>query len=101
MRKRPRAEWLKLLDGAGVPGSPLHKLSELSDHPHLRESGMRFDYVHPVLGALSGISQPIRIDSERMPFRTPPPLHGQHSADILQELNYTKEEIDRITQAGR
>jgi len=101
MRKRPRAEWLKLLDGAGVPGSPLHKLSELSDHPHLRESGMRFDYVHPVLGALSGISQPIRIDSERMPFRTPPPLHGQHSADILQGLNYTKEEIDRITQAGR
>jgi crotonobetainyl-CoA:carnitine CoA-transferase CaiB-like acyl-CoA transferase len=101
MRKRTRAEWLKLLDEAGVPNSPLHKLSELSDHPHIRESGMRFDYEHPVLGRLSGIAQPIRINSERMPFRTPPPLHGQHTAEILQELNYTADEIALITNAVR
>ena len=101
MRKHSRADWLKLLDKAGVPNSPLHKLSELSDHPHIRESGMRFDYAHPVLGPLSGIAQPIRIDSERMPFRTPPPLHGEHSADILRELNYSAEEIARLTHNER
>lgn len=101
MRKRGRTEWLELLDKAGVPNSPLHKISELSNHPHIRESGMRFDYLHPVLGPLSGIAQPIRIDSERMPFRTPPPLHGQHTEEILRELNYTDESIARITQALR
>ena len=98
MRKHTRSDWIKLLDKAGVPNSPLHKLSELSDHPHMRASGMRFDYAHPVLGPLSGIAQPIRIDRERMPFRTPPPLHGEHSADILRELNYSAEKIASLTR---
>lgn len=98
MRKRVRTEWLELLDKAGVPNSPLHKLSELFNHSHIRESGMRFDYLHPLLGPLSGIAQPIRIDSERMPFRTPP-LHGQHTSEILRKLNYTDEATARITEA--
>jgi crotonobetainyl-CoA:carnitine CoA-transferase CaiB-like acyl-CoA transferase len=96
MRSRPRDAWLKALEEAGIPSSPLHTLGELSEHPHTRASGMRFDYEHPTLGALSGIAQPLRFDGERMAMRRPPPLHGEHSAEVLREIDYGEEDIARL-----
>ena len=101
MRSRPRDVWLEALDRAGIPSSPLHTLGELSEHPHTRASGMRFEYEHPVLGALSGIAQPLRIDGERMPLRRPPPLHGEHSAEVLREIGYSDEQVTRLLDAGK
>lgn len=86
LRTRPRDEWLKAFDEAGIPSSPLHTLGELSEHPHTIASGMRFEYQHPQLGTLGGIAQPLRIDGARMPLRRPPPLHGEHTQEVLDEL---------------
>lgn len=93
---RPRDEWLAALDNAGIPSSPLHTLGELSEHPHTRASGMKFDYEHPVLGKLQGVSQPLRFDGERSKMRRPPPMHGEHSHEILKELGYNDEDIKAL-----
>ena len=96
MRTKERDIWLKELDAAGIPSSPLHTLGELSSHPHTAASGMKFDYVHPVLGPLHGVAQPVRFDGERAAMRRPPPLHGEHSREILTELGYSSEEVDAL-----
>ena len=93
---RPRDAWLKALDDAGIPSSPLHTLGELSEHPHTLASGMKFDYEHPVLGKLQGVAQPLRFDGERSKMRRPPPMHGEHSHEILKELGYSAEEIQAL-----
>lgn len=97
---RPRDVWLQELDRTGIPSSPLHTLGELSDHPHTRASGMKFDYNHPVLGKLGGIAQPLRFDGERTELRRPPPLHGEHNHEILSELGYSEQEIGALSQTG-
>jgi crotonobetainyl-CoA:carnitine CoA-transferase CaiB-like acyl-CoA transferase len=99
MRRRPRAEWLSLLDGAGIPCSPLHTLGELSSHPQAAESGMVYDTVHPALGALRSVAQPLRFDGSRTRMRRPAPMIGEHTREVLVELGYTAHEIDVMTSS--
>jgi len=96
MRRRGRGAWLQALDEAGIPCSPLHTLGELSAHPHTRESGMVFEYEHPVLGRLGTVAQPLRFDGERAVVRRPAPMHGEHTREILAELGYAEADIARL-----
>ena len=100
MKRRRRADWLQILDEAGIPCSPLHTLGELSSHPHTRESGMVFEYMHPTLGQLRSVAQPLRFDGVRTGLRRPTPQHGEHTEEVLQEIGFSKEEIAAMENAG-
>jgi crotonobetainyl-CoA:carnitine CoA-transferase CaiB-like acyl-CoA transferase len=100
LRRHGREHWLRVLDDAGIPCAPLHTLGELADHPHTRDSGMAFDYDHPAFGALRGIAQPVRIDGERPALRRPPPLRGEHTRQVLQELGLEANEIEQLLASG-
>ena len=100
MLQRRRAEWLLALDEAGIPCSPLHTLGELSAHPQASESGMVFETLHPVLGALRAVAQPLRFDGSRTGMHRPSPMHGEHTREILAELGYPPPEIEAIFAAA-
>ncbi|HTQ01646.1 MAG TPA: CaiB/BaiF CoA-transferase family protein [Casimicrobiaceae bacterium] len=92
LRQRPREEWLRELDAAGIPCSPVNTLGELSAHPHTRESGMVFDYGP----SLKGVAPAVRVDGDRPGLRDPPPKLGAQSVDALRVAGYAQEEIDRM-----
>lgn len=91
LRKRPRESWLRDLDAAGIPCSPVNTLGELSAHPHTRDSGMVFDYD----GTLKGVAPALRLDGGRPGARNAPPKLGGQSADALRVAGYSAHEIDR------
>ena len=100
MRARTRAEWLALLDEAGVPCSPVHSLGEMSDHPHTRESGMVFDYASPTGAPLRGVATPLRVDGERLAWRRTAPALGADSDAVLREAGCTDAEIEDLRRRG-
>lgn len=97
---KPRQAWLDLLEGAGIPCSPLHTLGELAAHPHARESGMMFDYEHPHFGAMRAVAQPVRYDGERATLRRPPPGLGEHSTEVLKEIGLDSARIAQLAADG-
>jgi crotonobetainyl-CoA:carnitine CoA-transferase CaiB-like acyl-CoA transferase len=97
---RSRDEWIELLTSIGVPCAPINTLRDLLDHPHTIARGIILDYEHPELGHLKTIAQPIMFDGAERKVTTPPPLHGSHSREILSEIGYSREAIDRLVKTG-
>ena len=99
LRTRTRDAWLALLDARGIPCAPVHTLGELDQHPHTAASDMILTYRTQDGRDLKGVATPLRIEGQRLALRTAPPLLGEHSVAILNELGYTDETVtDWVTQ---
>jgi crotonobetainyl-CoA:carnitine CoA-transferase CaiB-like acyl-CoA transferase len=80
MRGKSRAEWIELLEAAGVPCAPINSFSELAAEPQTDAVGM--------LQQVPGLEQPclglpIKFDGVRPPIRRPAPRIGEHNDEIL------------------
>ena len=65
---------------------PSSSLRQAYDDPQLIASGMLREVMHPELGKLSQLGAPYRIDGDVLPIRPPPPVLGQHTAEVLSDV---------------
>ena len=99
LRERPAEEWVGLLDKAGVPVGKVRSVPEALAAAAAagREATVRV--AHPTAGALDLVASPIWGAVTPAP-PAPPPLLGEHTAAVLQELGCSKDEIERLEAQG-
>jgi crotonobetainyl-CoA:carnitine CoA-transferase CaiB-like acyl-CoA transferase len=100
IRRHSIAHWVKVLNVAGVPNSPINTIDKVLDMEHTHARGMVFDYVDPHRGPQKGVSMPISFDGQSRPARRAPPKLGESTRAILSELGYTESEIDGLLELG-
>jgi crotonobetainyl-CoA:carnitine CoA-transferase CaiB-like acyl-CoA transferase len=83
-RSRPAAVWLAALEGAGVPCAPVLRMDEVFATPE--GAGMVQELGDATRGTLRLVASPIRLDGEVPPARMPPPRLGEHTREVLEEL---------------
>jgi formyl-CoA transferase len=91
--------WIDQLSQAGVPCSPINTLDQLLSHPHTQATGIVMDYTHPVGGPTKAVAPPFRLGDEDRTAGLPPPMHGEHTDDVLQEIGLSRNEVEQLRTA--
>ena len=56
---------------------------------------------HPACGEMKLVNTPVKYSDSEPSIRTPPPLLGQHTTEVLQELlGMPEKEISRLKEEG-
>ena len=83
MRTRAQRAWLDALEPLGVPCGPINRLDQVFADPQLVARGLRMDLPHPLAGSLPQVGTPIKFSATAPDYERPPPLLGEHTADVL------------------
>jgi len=84
-RTKPAAWWLEALEDAGVPCAPVRRLDEVFASPE--GVAVIQEIEDPVRGLLRLVADPIRSFGELPAVRRPPPRLGEHTDEVLSELD--------------
>jgi crotonobetainyl-CoA:carnitine CoA-transferase CaiB-like acyl-CoA transferase len=83
------------LESHGVPCGRVRSIDQALTDPQLQARGMVIAMPHPALEMISVIANPLMLSGTPPSYRLPPPALGQHTADVLDSLGYTPDEIAR------
>ena len=100
-RTRPTADWLALLDAAGVPNGPINSIADVVHDPQVQAREMMQTVEHPVAGATQLPGIPIKLSATPGAIRRAAPVLGEHTAEVLGEwLGLDDQEIEEMRSRG-
>jgi len=93
--QRTRDDWCALLENEDACFAPVLSLTEVADHPHIKQRGIYSDF--------NGIVQPgpaprFSLTAPSLPGAACSP--GENSRSILADWKFTTGEIDRLIECG-
>ena len=89
--------WLKLLNEAEVPCAPVQTIDKVFSADQVLRRDMLVEVEHPTAGTVRMAGLPVKFSATPASIRLPPPLLGQHTAQILTSwLGMRSEEINEL-----
>ena len=86
MCSRSKADWLNKLEIAKVPCGAINNLAEVFADPQVQARDMVTTWTHPVGRKVNLVSSHMKLSETPVRTDLPPPLLGQHTDEVLQQL---------------
>lgn len=102
LRHHDTNDWVERLLAAGVPAGPILDYAQVFADPHTAARGMVQVMQHPVEGEVQSLGFAVHMDGTPLRIRRPPPLLGEHTAEVLAELDERGErgELGELSSPG-
>jgi crotonobetainyl-CoA:carnitine CoA-transferase CaiB-like acyl-CoA transferase len=88
--------WLSLFRAADLPAMPCHTLETLPNDPHLKAVQLLGFENHPTEGKIAVLRSTLKIDGHYPSTRTTAVPCGWDTKELLQDLGYSKAEIEDL-----
>ena len=99
--KKTTAEWIAIFEKANIPYSRINNMKEICEDPIIRHRNMLVTVDQPDIGPVRIAGSPIRLSETPGVVKSPAPLLGEHSAEVLREvLGYAPERIEALKAEG-
>lgn len=101
IREHPVRHWLDGLEAVNVPCGPVNSLDQVFADPQVIHRNMEIAMKHPLADTdVRLIGNPIKLSATPVTYRHPPPLLGEHTDAVLEEvLGLGPEERNRLRAA--
>ncbi|WP_205854669.1 CaiB/BaiF CoA transferase family protein [Pseudomonas viridiflava] len=95
------AQWVDELEAAGVPCGPVNDLAQVFADPQVLARGLAIELPHALGGRVAQVASPIRLSETPVEYQRAPPLLGEHTSQVLQELlGMSGDEVVALREAG-
>jgi formyl-CoA transferase len=98
--KRTSAEWIELLNQAGVPCGPIYTIDQVYDDPQVKHLGMAQPVKTKNKSTLHMAGQPMSLSRTPSRLAAPPPALGQHTDAVLKEFGFSGKDIAALRKAN-
>jgi crotonobetainyl-CoA:carnitine CoA-transferase CaiB-like acyl-CoA transferase len=92
---RDTAEWVALLNEAGVPSGPINSIDQAFSDPQVHHLG-----IVQKVGDVPYLGQPVTLSRTPSHVVTHPPARGEHTDDVLRDLGYDHAAIEQLRNHG-
>ena len=99
-RTRTTAEWLTVLERAGVPAGPVLSIAEMHADPQAQARDMVPTVTHGAVGAVKTIGIPVKFSDTPAAVRRGAPRFGEHTREVVLSLGYSAADVERLLRAG-
>ena len=94
---RTTNDWVGALTAADVPCAPVQTIDQVFAAPQVLHRNMLVEVDHPTAGKVKLAGIPVKFSATPASVRLPPPLLGEHCADVLSSwLGMSIEEIEQL-----
>jgi crotonobetainyl-CoA:carnitine CoA-transferase CaiB-like acyl-CoA transferase len=96
--RHSRDEWCARLQRQDVPHAPMYDTSEALEDPQAIHLELTASAQHPVMGLFRTVRSPVSFDGQRTLDVRAPPILGEHSHEIREEIRQT---LERVPSAAK
>jgi CoA:oxalate CoA-transferase len=101
MKTKTTAEWLALLEPAGVMCGPVNNMAQVVNDPHIQERAMIVEVEHRRAGKLKVAGTPMKFSRTPCKIEKACPDVGEHTVEVLSRmLGMSPDDIEKLGTEG-
>ena len=98
IERYPTSEWLARLDAADVPCAPILRRHEIIGNEQVVARRLIVEFDQPDVGRVRQPKPPARFSVNEASIGRPAPRIGEHSREVLRELGYDENAINKMIE---